>query len=144
MDVDYEEAENEAYEETEKSDDMGILTDGFSQEDADFFGKLHGRRFVCRTMCCNKKTEGSYHRGQTMRMRSSKMAAKTLRATEVKMKTKSLRTMESKMATKLLRTMEVKMKTKPLKMRTLMIRKTGNRIHLMICSALQEAAGKQN
>lgn len=42
VDVDYEEAENEAYEETEKSDDMGILTDGFSQEDADFFGKLMG------------------------------------------------------------------------------------------------------
>lgn len=56
MDVDYEEAENEAYEETEKSDDMGILTDGFSQEDADFFGKLMGED-LSADYVRNKKTE---------------------------------------------------------------------------------------
>lgn len=54
--VDYEEAENEAYEETEKSDDMGILTDGFSQEDADFFGKLMGED-LSADYVRNKKTE---------------------------------------------------------------------------------------
>lgn len=113
--VDDTEAENEAYEKTEKADDMGILTDGFSQEDADFFGKLMGED-LSADYVRNKKTEKLSLR-TTMRMRSSKMAAKTLRATEVRMKTKPLRIMESKMATKLLRTMEVKMKTKPLKMR---------------------------
>ena len=56
VDVDYEEAENEAYEETEKSDDMGILTDGFSQEDADFFGKLMGED-LSADYVRNKKTE---------------------------------------------------------------------------------------
>lgn len=56
VDVDYEEAEIEAYEETEKSDDMGILTDGFSQEDADFFGKLMGED-LSADYVRNKKTE---------------------------------------------------------------------------------------
>lgn len=56
VDVDYEEAENEAYEETEKSDDMDILTDGFSQEDADFFGKLMGED-LSADYVRNKKTE---------------------------------------------------------------------------------------
>ena len=56
VDVDYEEAEIEAYEETEKSDDMGILTDGFSQEDGDFFGKLRGED-VSSEYVRNKKTE---------------------------------------------------------------------------------------
>lgn len=54
--VDDTEAENEAYEETEKSDDMGILTDGFSQEDADFFGKLMGED-LSADYVRNKKTE---------------------------------------------------------------------------------------
>lgn len=56
VDVDDTEAENEAYEETEKSDDMGILTDGFSQEDADFFGKLMGED-LSADYVRNKKTE---------------------------------------------------------------------------------------
>ena len=50
------EAENEAYEKTEKADDMGILTDGFSQEDADFFGKLMGED-LSADYVRNKKTE---------------------------------------------------------------------------------------
>lgn len=54
--VDYAEAEDEAYEETEKADDMGILTDGFSQEDADFFGKLMGED-LSADYVRNKKTE---------------------------------------------------------------------------------------
>lgn len=54
--VDDTEAENEAYEKTEKSDDMGILTDGFSQEDADFFGKLMGED-LSADYVRNKKTE---------------------------------------------------------------------------------------
>lgn len=54
--VDDTEAENEAYEETEKADDMGILTDGFSQEDADFFGKLMGED-LSADYVRNKKTE---------------------------------------------------------------------------------------
>lgn len=54
--VDYTEAENEVYEETEKADDMGILTDGFSQEDADFFGKLMGED-LSADYVRNKKTE---------------------------------------------------------------------------------------
>ena len=56
VDVDDTEAENEAYEKTEKSDDMGILTDGFSQEDADFFGKLMGED-LSADYVRNKKTE---------------------------------------------------------------------------------------
>ena len=51
--VDDTEAENEAY---EKTDDMGILTDGFSQEDADFFGKLMGED-LSADYVRNKKTE---------------------------------------------------------------------------------------
>lgn len=54
--VDDTEAENEAYEKTEKADDMGILTDGFSQEDADFFGKLMGED-LSADYVRNKKTE---------------------------------------------------------------------------------------
>ena len=54
--VDDAEAEDEAYEETEKADDMGILTDGFSQEDADFFGKLMGED-LSADYVRNKKTE---------------------------------------------------------------------------------------
>lgn len=54
--VDDTEAENEAYEKTEKPDDMGILTDGFSQEDADFFGKLMGED-LSADYVRNKKTE---------------------------------------------------------------------------------------
>ena len=54
--VDDTEAENEAYEKTEKEDDMGILTDGFSQEDADFFGKLMGED-LSADYVRNKKTE---------------------------------------------------------------------------------------
>ena len=56
VDVDDTEAEDEAYEETEKADDMGILTDGFSQEDADFFGKLMGED-LSADYVRNKKTE---------------------------------------------------------------------------------------
>ncbi len=54
--VDDTETENEAYEKTEKADDMGILTDGFSQEDADFFGKLMGED-LSADYVRNKKTE---------------------------------------------------------------------------------------
>lgn len=54
--VDDTEVENEAYEKTEKADDMGILTDGFSQEDADFFGKLMGED-LSADYVRNKKTE---------------------------------------------------------------------------------------
>ena len=54
--VDDTEAENEAYEKTEKADGMGILTDGFSQEDADFFGKLMGED-LSADYVRNKKTE---------------------------------------------------------------------------------------
>ena len=54
--VDDTEAENEAYEKTEKADDMSILTDGFSQEDADFFGKLMGED-LSADYVRNKKTE---------------------------------------------------------------------------------------
>ena len=54
--VDDTETENEAYEKTEKAEDMGILTDGFSQEDADFFGKLMGED-LSADYVRNKKTE---------------------------------------------------------------------------------------
>ena len=54
--VDDTETENEAYEKTEKADDIGILTDGFSQEDADFFGKLMGED-LSADYVRNKKTE---------------------------------------------------------------------------------------
>ena len=55
--VDDTEAENEAYEKTEKADDMGILTDGFSQEDADFFGKLMEEESTCVHRTTGKSPE---------------------------------------------------------------------------------------
>ncbi len=55
-DADHAEAEDETSEEAEKADDMGILTDGLSQEDADFFGKLMGED-LSADYVRNKKTE---------------------------------------------------------------------------------------
>ena len=54
--ADHAKAEAEVSEETEKADDMGILTDGLSQEDADFFGKLMGED-LSADYVRNKKTE---------------------------------------------------------------------------------------